>query len=180
MDFNFKKTACADAMMNNEFIYISTFSGYSMFQKDPKGKEHYVNADVCDVTLGNLVLDALIHSRFVLPNPDHREGVWVHPDVTYDPDLDDYSQAADRYECWVIKVMKTYGYKTRRAMFKKMKNCSISLSDGVIKIEPSRHQKLEEWGRRISDGIEEVIIPGGSTPEEIGTALRLAFSRCIG
>ena len=179
MENNFKKTAWAEAKINKDFICITTFSGYGICQMDPLGKENYSPPEVDDLTLGNMVLDALKHSRFVLPEPDHRKGIWVHPDATYDADLYDYKKAEDRYSDWVKSVMKSYGYKTKRAMFNKMKNCSISLAGGVLKITPYRHIKLEMWEGREKDGIEDVIIPGDSTPEEIGAALRLAFSQCI-
>ncbi|NDL44379.1 contact-dependent growth inhibition system immunity protein, partial [Photorhabdus laumondii] len=43
---------------------------------------------------------------------------------------------------------------------------------------PSSHEKLEGWS---GDGIsvaDYVVIPADSSPEEVGAALRLAFSRC--
>ncbi len=39
-----------------------------------------------------------------------------------------------------------YGYKTKKALFKDMKHCTIHCVNGVIKISPYRHEKLEAWG----------------------------------
>jgi hypothetical protein len=61
-----------------------------------------------------------------------------------------------------------------------MKSCDIECSGGIITIGPTKHEKLEGWGRTKGDGIEDVVIPPNSPPAEVGAALRLAFSRCIG
>jgi len=74
--------------------------------------------------------------------------------------------------------MDRYGYRTKRALFKNMKSCGILAEGDVIIISPSRHEKLEAWGREKGDGIEDVVIEANRSPSEIGAALRLAFSRC--
>lgn len=61
-----------------------------------------------------------------------------------------------------------------------MKNCGIHCFNGVITISPTRHEKLEGWGREKGDGIEDVILSVDSSPTEIGAGLRLALSRCKG
>jgi hypothetical protein len=71
------------------------------------------------------------------------------------------------------------GYKTKTALFQNMKLCSITLSKGTIKIDPTIHEKLEAWGRNKGDGIEDVLVPANSSASEIGAALRLGFSRCV-
>ena len=74
--------------------------------------------------------------------------------------------------------MERYGYKTKRALFKDMKKCSIESNRGQITIRPSYHEKLEAWsGKGVSES-DYVIIPSGSSPSDVGAALRLAFSRC--
>jgi len=91
----------------------------------------------------------------------------------------DYKKTAERYAEWTKDLMARYGYKTKRALFKNMKNCSIAKMSGVITIKPSHHEKLERWTSE-KDEFEDVVIPAESTPAEIGAALRLAFSRCTG
>lgn len=61
-----------------------------------------------------------------------------------------------------------------------MKNCGIHCVNGVITLSPTRHEKLEGWGRTKGDGIEDVILSADSSPAEIGAGLRLALSRCKG
>ncbi|WP_313117511.1 contact-dependent growth inhibition system immunity protein [Ectopseudomonas guguanensis] len=170
------KTAWADAGVNKEFIYVKTYSGYRSSRADPKGVEHHASLDVSDQDLGAMVLDALAHSRFVLPEP--RKDVWIHPEATFDVDLYDYDLTIQRYNQWIDNTLGRYSYKNKRALFKDMKKCSIESKDGQIVIRPSHHEKLEAWsGKGVSES-DYVIIPSGSGPSDIGAALRLAFNRC--
>ncbi|MCU1719279.1 contact-dependent growth inhibition system immunity protein [Pseudomonas sp. 5P_3.1_Bac2] len=170
------KTAWADAGVNQEFIYVKTYSGYRSSRADPQGVEHHASPETSDQELGFAVLDALTHSRFVLPEP--RKDVWIHPEATFDMELYDYSLTNLRYDQWVGSILERYGYKTKRALFKDMKKCSIESKRDQITIRPSHHEKLEAWsGNGISES-DYVTIPSGSSPSDVGAALRLAFSRC--
>ncbi|MFC5694170.1 contact-dependent growth inhibition system immunity protein [Pseudomonas sp. GCM10022186] len=168
--------AWANAKLNKEFICIETYSGYRMSQADHKGVTHLLAPDASDQAVGEALLDALSKSRFVLPEP--RKDVWIHPEATFDSELYDFDASEQRYKDWISQLMEKYDYKTKRALFKDMKNCSIELKEGSMTIRPSRHEKLEGWGGTGLGGSDYVIIPATSTPEEVGVALRLAFSRC--
>lgn len=170
------KTAWADAKFNTDFICIETYSGYRSSQADPQGAQHLVRPDASDQELGAALLDALAHSRFVLPEP--RKDIWIHPEATFDMSLYDYDLNNQRYVEWVCKLMEVYGYKNRRALFKDMKNCGVESKNDGITIRPRHHEKLEAWsGKGISES-DNVVIPANSSPAEVGAALRLAFSRC--
>lgn len=74
--------------------------------------------------------------------------------------------------------MRAFNYKTKRSIFKNMLSCGVCQLNGVITITSTIHNRLDGWS---GNGIAEsdyVIIPDSSTHEEIGAALRLAFSRC--
>lgn len=170
------KTAWADAKFNTDFICIETYSGYRSSQADPQGVQHLVRPDANDQELGTALLDALAHSRFVLPEP--RKDIWIHPEATFDMNLYDYDFNNQRYAEWVCKLMDVYGYKNRRALFKDMKSCGVESKSGEVTIRPRHHEKLEAWsGKGISES-DNVVIPSNSSPAEVGAALRLAFSRC--
>lgn len=126
--------------------------------------------------LGSAVLDALRRSRFVLPAP--QEGVWIHPDATFDMDLYDYQASSRRYAQWIADMLEKYEYKSKRALFKDMKNCDLSCVDQCLTIQPSHHDKLEGWS---GDGISEddyVVLAIDEGAKKIGEGLRLALSRC--
>jgi hypothetical protein len=170
------KTAWADAGINNELVYVKTYSGYRTSRADPLGVEYHASPDISDQALGEAVLDALAHSRFVLAEP--RKDVWIHPEATFDRDLYDHTLTTQRYEQWVGSTLERFGYKTRRALFKDMKKCSIESKEGQITIRPSHHEKPEIWsGKGISESLY-VTVPSQSHPADIGAALRLAFTRC--
>ncbi|GBR18834.1 hypothetical protein AA105894_2160 [Asaia spathodeae NBRC 105894] len=167
----------ANIKMNEKFINLKTHSGYRIFQYDYSGENIYLSPEVNNIDFGLEILSALGASRFVLPAP--RNDVVVHPDVEYDAPLHNYILTEERYRKWVTETMEKFGYKTKRAMFKNMKNCDVVKSSENMKIKPWFHNKLEAWSL---DGISEednVVIPADSSAEEIGVAARLALSRCI-
>src|SRR5687767_5276370 len=120
------RTAWAGAVSNGDFVCVETYSGYRSSQSDPKGKQYLLSPDVSDQELGAAVLDALAHSRFVTPQEDL--------------DLFECDSLVLRYKEWVQSVMKKYRYKSKRAMFKNMKNCSIEKREGIIEISPWHHE----------------------------------------
>ena len=154
----------ASAVENGDFVCVETESGHGSTAWDPEAKQHLLPPDVSDDELGQAVLDALAHSR--------------HMSVEEACVFLEYRAVKVRYDTWVAALMERYGYKTRRALFKSMKNCSAECVEGRITIAPTRHEKLEGWGREKDDGIEDVVIPADSPPAAVGAALRLAFSRC--
>ena len=108
-------------------------------------------------------MQALANSRtFVYDSPE-------------DQDFFDTEKIRQRYEDWVAKLCGNLGYKTRRALFKNMMSVDIWLHNSCLKISPSRHVKLEAWDAIDAD---DVILSLDNSPEEIGTGLRLALSRC--
>lgn len=76
-------------------------------------------------------------------------------------------------------MLQRCGYKTKRVMFKDMKNVSIELAQSKIHLRPMRHAKLEAWERDRGDGIEDVFVAANVSNGELGEALRLALSRAI-
>jgi CDI immunity protein len=168
----------ASIKSNNDFIDIYTRSGYSGgLNADYQSKEHLLPLDVSDAELGAALRDALAHSRFVLGSP--RTDVWVHPDVEYDMELCDLNKGVQRYKDWIARLMAAYGYKTKRALFKDMKNCSVDLREGMISISPFFHEKLEAWSGEGITKEDDVHIPEICSDAELGAAIRLALSRCL-
>ena len=155
---------CAEALNNGDFISVATYSGYRGTGRDYQGKEIFLKPDASDTELGSAVFEALSLSR-----------------VLKIEELDDFFHRdliSERYKNWVQSLLERFGYKNKRVLFKNMMSVDIKEKDGNLKFGPTRHEKLEAWGREKGDGIEDVIIPADSSPAEVGAALRLAFSRC--
>lgn len=159
-----RKRACAHALFNGDFFCIETFSGFGTMRRDPAGKQHLLPRDASDDALGVALLDALNHSRTV--NPANF------------PDFFNFERTKEQYSKWVEALIKHYGYKSRHALFKHMKNCNVELQGNNITIKPMRHKKLEGWGREKDDGINDLEISIGISNQEIGKTLKLAFDRC--
>lgn len=173
-----EKTQWASAKINDDFICVETYSGYRLTKLDPKGVQHLAKIEIVDHELGLLVIDAISRSRFVLSQP--RKDIFIPPDVTYDAEIYDYQLSSDRYHIWISKLMSAYSYKSKQMLFKNMKSCDIESKNGQIIFSPTCHEKLDAWSGKGIKPTDLVTLPSDSSPAEIGAALRLAFSRCIG
>uniref|UniRef100_UPI0036DDB56E contact-dependent growth inhibition system immunity protein n=1 Tax=Photorhabdus sp. RM322S TaxID=3342825 RepID=UPI0036DDB56E len=160
----FERWKNARCVFNGDFYSVITYSGYRSLNLDPLGGNHMLSPDTSDEELGTVVFNALSKSRFI---PFENLG-----------DFLDNEKGEELYNQWVTEMMGFHRYRSKRQLFKKMKSCNIRLLDGVITITPSGHEKLELWtGKGIVES-DYVVIPADSSPEEVGAALRLAFSRC--
>lgn len=152
---------------NGDFYNISSRSGYRIFLSDPLGFESDCAPNATDEELGTIVLEAASHSRFIRPEPREEFDQFFNP-----------ARIAAAYSTWVASLLERYKYKTKRNLFKNMALCHISVTEDNIEISPMRHEKLEGWEGQKNEGVEDVVLPADSGPEEVGKALRTAFSRC--
>ena len=160
-----EKKAWASAYQNADMVRISTVSGHGLLVDDPQGKETLLGNDADDAALGVAVKEALARSRF-LPLDEAREFL-------------DYKRVEQRYEERTKVLMERYGYKNKAALFRGMKRCGITLSNGVITIAPTVHEGSDSWRRNKSDELDDVVIAANRSAAEIGAALKLGFSRCV-
>lgn len=167
MKFNQDQDYRASCYYTAKFLLIETQSGLGMVAADPLFAPHLLSTEINEHCLGETILQALSDSR-TLNDPEERIAFF------------DLERGKEQYANWIAMLMEKYGYRSKKALFKDMKNCGIHLTNGVIKISPTRHEKLEAWGRTKGDGIEDVILSVDSSPSEIGAGLRLALSRCKG
>ncbi|HFP3820640.1 TPA: contact-dependent growth inhibition system immunity protein [Escherichia coli] len=165
MKFNKEQDYWATCYCTKEFLLIETQSGLGRTSADPLFPPHLLLPEADDECTGETILQALSNSR-TLNKLEDRVAFF------------DLEKGKDKYAAWIAMLMDKYGYKTKRALFKDMKHCIIHCVNGVITISPTRHEKLEGWGRTKGDGIEDVILPADSSLAEIGAGLRLALSRC--
>ncbi|AJJ03252.1 hypothetical protein BZ17_3149 [Yersinia pseudotuberculosis IP 32953] len=166
MTFNKDQDYWTRCYCTNEFLLIETQSGLGMVAADNLFPPHLLPPDIDNQSIGETILQALSDSRTLT--------------VKECETFFDFEKGKEEYAAWVAMLMEKYGYKTKKSLFKNMKNCGIHCFNGVITISPTRHEKLEGWGREKGDGIEDVILSVDSSPTEIGAGLRLALSRCKG
>jgi len=167
MKFNKEQDYWASVYYTKEFLCIDTYSGLGRVGRDPIFPSRLLSPEAEDKLVGEHILQALSDSR-TLNVLEERVAFF------------DLKQGKEHYAAWIVMLIEKYGYKSKKALFKDMKNCGIHLVNGVIVISPTRHEKLEGWGREKGDGIEDVILSTESSLAEIGAGLRLALSRCKG
>jgi len=153
----------ASAYMNEKFILILTRYGCPLGGYDYDSPIHLFSSDIKnDEYLGQALLTAIQSSRQV-PLKGFSEI---------------YSAMADKqYDNFFSDIMKKFEYKTKHALFKKMRLVFIDGIDGNIKLSPSRHVKLQAW-EGLDDESKSIIFPYSTSATEAGAALRLAFERC--
>ncbi|EKN6259298.1 contact-dependent growth inhibition system immunity protein [Yersinia enterocolitica] len=166
MKFNQGQDYCASCYCNNNLLNINTDSGLGLMRIDPFFSPHLLPPNADDKRIGEAVLIALSNSRTL--------------SLEESTDFFDLEKNQEQYVAWIAMLMEKYGYKTKRALFKDMKNCSIHCINDVITISPTRHEKLEAWSGKGIKESDDVVISVNSSPAEIGAALRLALSRCKG
>lgn len=86
-----------------------------------------------------------------------------------------------RYKEWVQKVMKEYGYKTKKALFQNMQHTLVEDDGENILFSSSYHLTTDSWGN--PDGKTpdiEFKIPSSSSVEVIGAAAKYAIGNCRG
>ncbi|WP_145571439.1 contact-dependent growth inhibition system immunity protein [Yersinia bercovieri] len=166
MKFNQGQDYCADCFCNNDFLLIETLSGLGLMGSDPLFPPYLLPPDADDKSIGEAVLIALSNSRTL--------------SLEEYGDFFNLEKSQEKYVGWIAMLMERYGYKTKRALFKDMKNCSIHCINDVITISPTRHEKLEAWSGKGIKESDDVVISVNSSPTEVGAALRLALSRCKG
>ncbi|MEQ1976896.1 contact-dependent growth inhibition system immunity protein [Xenorhabdus sp. SGI240] len=151
--------------LNEDFYYIRTLSGYRLLAADNTVETIYLPKNISDKELGLSTRYALSQSRLVDPEDSY----------FFDRDMADI-----RYKNWIAEAMKKGGYKTKRALLKKMNRCLVKLLNGKITILPLAHEKLETWGGKgMPDNCDvEIVLPDSVTDEELGKAVREAFTRC--
>ncbi len=162
MNATVERKSWATVKFNGDFIDVTACAGYRACYLDPEAWSVQLSPADDDEKLGRAVLGALNASRFLEP----REAFTVQAD------------APKNYERWANTLVERFGYRSRRAMFGKMKSCSITRRGDLISFKPLKHQKLEGWS---GDGITEgdvVVISADKPPVEIGVALRIVLGRC--
>ena len=165
MEFERNRHYWASCYSTEKFILIETESGLGRTAVDPLFSPYFLSPEENDIKIGETVLKALGNSRLLV---DQQDRALVF-------NLDNIEK---NYKAWVTNLLNKYGYRSRRALFKDMRNCSIQATDGMLTISPMHHDTLEGWEGTEGGQNDEVILSVDSPLVEIGEGLRLALSRC--
>lgn len=155
------KRSCV--FFNKEFFWIHTQAVGMISVGDPLVEPVYLVPDADDSMLGATLRQCLEKSRHIEMvefQKMFKAGVFNQLD-------EDRNQVA----------MQKYGYKTKRALYKNMLCCWISVSDGQIEIAPSRQKSVDSY-TATKEGPEPLVLDASIDDAELGSALREGFKRC--
>jgi len=159
---NFVARACA--FFNHDFFWIQTQSTGMIAYGEPDAAPYYLPPDIEDTALGEKLRAALNASKKVSTDEFHK--------IINSGVLNQRQREQEDF------LMQSYGYKTRRALYKNMANCSIELSDGQIKITPMHHKSIDGYSSRKDTGPFSLYVSELEPDNKFGAALREGFKRC--
>jgi hypothetical protein len=151
------------AKKNDEHFILQTMCGYSNPNVDLDLLMRVLPLTCSEESLGRQILECLASSR----------------SLTLEEVRGMSGDRHFRYEKLITQLMSSLGYKTKRAFYKEMDTCMVTRRSGYIDISPSVHEKLEAWGSKMGDELENVIVPLDCSAVELGAAVRIGFSRCF-
>ncbi len=156
--------AVAEVVMNEKFFWFTTMSQGGMNYVEPVSPPRYLLSDADNEAIGEALRLTIAGSRKV----SAAEFVKFFNSGHIQQLTEERNKAA----------MQKYGYKTKRALYKNMLCCWISVFDGKIEIKPTHHKSLDGYSGISNDGPEIQYLPTTCTDAELGAALREGFTRC--
>jgi CDI immunity protein len=159
-----KIDAVANASWNGQFYLLTTMSQGMLDYGEPSVPPYFLPPDVDDKTLGATLRQALSGSKKV--------GVEEFQKIFHSGIIQERGKARE------AEAMEKYGYKTKRALYKNMLCCWISVFDGNIEIKPTHHKVLDAYSGLSNDGPEIQHLAVTCSDAELGAALREGFKRC--
>lgn len=156
-------TNWAEVYLNEDFFEIITCSRGMLGYAEPSAPPHYLAPDVDNATIGATLRTALAASKRV--SVEEFQKIFASGVI---------QQLGEERE----KVaMQKYGYKTKRAMYKNMDNCSVDVVDGKIKIQPMHHKTIDGYSAT-KDGPPPLVVDALVSDAELGATLREGFKSC--
>jgi hypothetical protein len=91
----------------------------------------------------------------------------------------DLAHVEDDYQIWVSNLLKLHAYSSKKELFKSMKHCSVRLQDDILKISPTKHEKLEAWSGTGQGGQDNVELEAPFSSGDVGQGVLTALERCL-
>lgn len=154
----------AQAFRNPKFFSMITTSQGMLRFGEPDVEPIYLGPEAEDELLGHSLRQAISKSRTVSVEEFH--------EIVKSGILETRAKECEAWE------KKTYGYKTKRALYHKMDCCLVRVAKGQIGILPTDRDSLD-GSSATADGMQNMIYVSVSASDpEVGAALREGFNRC--
>ena len=154
------------AFNHKDFISVEVKVDVGLALSDPEQEPFFLAPDCSDADLGDALQKAFAGFRVIAPELEEARTIYKR--------VFEYGESGK----WATDLMARFGYKRKGQLYKRLHYCFIDSFEGIITISPTNHDQPDGWSGLGES--EKVRIPDTSTPEEIGAALRLGFSRCWG
>ncbi|MFE1573088.1 contact-dependent growth inhibition system immunity protein [Comamonas odontotermitis] len=159
-----KSTAWANVSFNDVFFEITTISRGMLGYGDPEVEPQYLPLDISDKILGESLRLALSKSKRV--SLEEFQKLW-NSGI-----LEETEKMREKY------TMNKYGYKTKKALYKNMNLCDVSVYGDFIEIQPTQQTSLDGYTVTKDMDLTPLKISHTVSDEELGAALRHAFTLC--
>lgn len=162
-----KNNRTANVYSNGDKILFEPLFGYAQYVPLPDSKRKIYNlSELTTEELGKNVKEVLANSR-VLDRSEIND--FFDNDRIEKEDL----------ECLEIMI-KLFGKRNKASLYKSLMKCPLHLQKGILSMRPTKHDRSEWYSGLSINDKELVYIPLNSSDEDIGNALKLAFTRCTG
>lgn len=159
-----KSKAWANVTFNGDFYEIKTISKGMLGYGDPDVDPQYLPPNSTDEELGVAIKVALSKSKRL--NIEDFQKIWKSGAIEETEKLREKN------------VMREYGYKNKKSLYKNSDTCVISAFDSYIEIQPTHQDSLNGWTVKKDMGLTPLQISHVATDAELGASLRHAFTLC--
>jgi hypothetical protein len=139
------------AYKNAEFLALVTMTGRGLLMHDPRTSAQVLALDASPEVVGQAVGVHLSRSTVL---SDQEFGKMFNSGAVQ-----------ESVKSWENEVCKQFG------------QCNIKEINNTLEFAPTCHDRLDGWSG--IHGVDDVVIPVGSSHEAVAAALNEAFSRCI-
>lgn len=158
------KTFRASAYFNGDLYKIITMSHGMLSYAEPLAEQQILLPSITDAELGCALRLALSKSRQV-PTAEFQE-------IFKSGIVQKISKERN------AALMQQYGYKSHKALMRKMACCWITADDEKLEIKPTHHKSVDNYSGISIDGPEIILISANGSDEQVGAALKEGFARC--
>lgn len=148
---------------SNFFLMLTMSQGLLGFV-EPNADPLYLPPDVDNRLLGISLSEVLSKSRYVSLADFH--------DILESGVLEKCGKERDLHE------IKTYGLKTRRALYRDRACCLVNISGGQIEITSMDRKSFSGYAGTLNGEEDLIYVSVSASDAEIGAALREGFNRC--
>jgi hypothetical protein len=158
-----KSESAAEVYTCDKFIKIATYSTGMLAYPEPSAPVKYLLPSVGDIELG-AELRSSLRGSFRVSVPEFQK---IFASGVIQRLAEERAQEA----------MKRFDFKSKREMYRKMDNCSVTVFADRIEIQPMHHKSLDGYSA-VTSGPALTTLSLSASDAELGAALREAFKRC--